>query len=263
MKKYKTICRAVWKENLQYAPQIFMGFISYFIFIIIFVQLWNTIYEEPGGQIFGYTKEQMLWYVIITEMIWFSAGSQTVTRQVSADIRGGNIAYMMNKPYHYTLYILAKYTGEWSIRLPVYACFAAVMGMAMAGRLPGFQILTLLAAVPCMVLGIFIHAVYKISISLFSFWIEDAGPFQWVYDKLLLVLGTLFPVEIFSQGLQPLLKLTPVYTVCYGPAKMIVDFSMEKYTEILMAQSIYLAAGFGLMFLLYTKGEKKLYVNGG
>ena len=80
---------------------------------------------------------------------------------------------------------------------------------------------------------------------------------------MLLVIGTIFPVEIFPAALQPFFKLTPIYTVCYGPAKLMVDFSMEKFSEILLAQVIYLAAGLGLMFFIYEKGVKKLHVNGG
>ena len=263
MRKYAVIYVSVLMENIQYAGHIAMGFISYFILIFVFINLWNYMYADPGELIAGYTKEQMIWYVMITEMLWFGARSTTITRQAAADIRGGNIVYLMNKPYHYTLYILAKYTGEWSIRLPMYAVLAVVIGMVMVGPLPEFPLAALPAMALCVALALTINAVFKLCISLFSFWIEDATPFQWLYNKLIVVLGILFPVEIFPQGLQPLLKLTPIYTVCYGPAKLIVDFSSEKFAEILAAQGIYLAAGCGLMFLIYGKGVKKLYVNGG
>ena len=263
MKKYAVIYRAVWIENLQYAAQIAAGYISYSIFIFVLIRLWSAMYAVPGERIYGYTKEQMIWYVMMTEMVWFAAGSATVTREVSEDIRGGNIAYLLNKPYHYTLYILAKYTGEWNVRLPMYAGFAVVLGVGMVGRLPGLRIQALVLALPCFCLGIMIHAVYKLCISLLSFWIEDSNPFQWLYDKAILIVGTLFPIEIFPAALQPVIKLTPIYTVCYGPAKVIVDFHMEKYLEILLAQAVYLAVGLGLMFLMYAKGAKKLYVNGG
>lgn len=263
MKKYVFIYRSVLIEHMQYAAQIFMGYISYFIFIFVFIQLWNYVYAVPGERIMGYTKEQMIWYVMITEMLWFGARSAAVASQVSMDIRSGNIAYLMNKPYHYTLYMLAKYTGEWSIQLPMYAGFAAVMGLTMVGRLPDFRLRTLAAAIPCILFGITINAVFKLCISLLSFWIEDSTPFQWLYDKVILVVGTIFPLEIFPDRLQPFLKFTPIYTVCYGPAKLIVDFSVEKYSEILLAQALYLTAGCGLMFWIYAKGVKKLYVHGG
>ena len=119
MKKYAVIYRSVLMENLQYAANIAMGFFSYFVFIYIYIRLWDYMYQRPDELIAGYTKEQMIWYVMMTEMIWFGSNSAGVAKQVSLDIRGGNIAYLMNKPYHYALYILAKYTGEWSIRLPM------------------------------------------------------------------------------------------------------------------------------------------------
>lgn len=263
MRKYAVIYRSVVMENLQYSANIALGFVSYFVFIFVFINLWGYIYSEPGTRIAGYTRQQMIWYVMITEMMWFGAHSGAVTRQVAADIRGGNIAYLMNKPYHYTLYILARYTGEWSIQLPMYMMLAAVIGVSMVGVLPGFGPAALLACAASILLGITINGVFKLCISLMSFWIEDSNPFQWLYDKLILIVGTVFPIEIFPQAVRPLLKLTPIYTVCYGPAKMAVDFQAGQYFEILLAQLLYLAAGLALMFIIYGKGGKKLYVNGG
>ena len=263
MRKYAVIYRSVCMENLQYAANIVMGFASYFVFIFIFIMLWNYIYQMPGEVIAGYTKEQMIWYVMMTEMIWFASNSASVAGSVTTDIRGGNIAYLMNKPYHYTLYILTKYTGEWSIRLPMYALLAAAAGIGMVGAVPGFPISRLPLMILCVILGITVNAVFLICIGLLSFWIEDATPFRWLYDKLILVVETIFPIEIFPEALQPFFKLTPIYTVCYGPAKLIVDFSDSKCVEILLAQVLYLAAGCGLMFYTYRKGVKKLYVNGG
>ncbi len=262
-RKYTVIYRSVLMENLQYAANVAVGFFTYFTFIYIFIKLWGYLYRTPGELIAGYTREQMIWYVMMTEMIWFGSSAASVAREVSGDIRGGNIAYLMNRPYHYTLYVLAKYTGEWSVRLPMYAMLAVAIGAVMVGPVPGFSLAALPAMALCVVLGLTINAVFKMCVSLLSFWIEDATPFQWLYDKLILVVGTMFPVEMFPIGLQPLFKLTPIYTVCYGPAKLIVDFSPEKCVEILAAQVIYLAAGCGLMFLIYAKGVKKLYVNGG
>lgn len=262
-RKYQVVYKAVLMENLQYAMNVAMGFISYFIFIFVFIQLWDTIYSSPSELIAGYTKEQMIWYVMITEALTFGTPRAVVTRQVAADIRGGNIAYLIGKPYHYTLYVLAKYTGGWSIHLPMFVFAAAAMGAWLVGPLPGFRPLTLLAAVPVILMSIYINAILQLCISLISFWIEDSNPFQWLYSKLLLLVGVIFPVEIFPAALQSFFRLTPIYVVYYGPAKLIVDFSLEKYLEILPAQAVYLAAACALMFFLYGKGVKKLYVNGG
>ena len=47
---------------------------------------------------------QMIWYVIITEILWMSLGGRKLCRKICEDVRGGNIAYNINKPYNYINY---------------------------------------------------------------------------------------------------------------------------------------------------------------
>ena len=68
---------------------------------------------------------------------------------------------------------------------------------------------------------------------------------------------------MFPEFLQPIIKLTPIYVITYGPAKLIIDFSLKNFVSILIAQIIYLIITVGLVVLLYEKGVKKLNVNGG
>lgn len=103
----------------------------------------------------------------------------------------------------------------------------------------------------------------RIVISILSFWIEDSTPFHWVYDKMILVIGTLFPIEMFPKFLQPIIKCTPIFVVTYGPAKLLIDFNMESFIEIFIAQMLYLIISMSIVGFLYSKGVKKLNVNGG
>lgn len=103
----------------------------------------------------------------------------------------------------------------------------------------------------------------KILISIISFWIEDSTPFHWIYDKMILLIGTMFPIEMFPQYLRPIIKCTPIYVVTYGPAKLLINFSLQNSVQILLAQIIYLFVAITLTLILYEKGVKKLNVNGG
>lgn len=103
----------------------------------------------------------------------------------------------------------------------------------------------------------------KILISIISFWIEDSTPFHWIYDKMILLIGTMFPIEMFPQYLRPIIKCTPIYVVTYGPAKLLINFSLQNFVQILLAQIIYLFVATILTLILYEKGVKKLNVNGG
>ena len=103
----------------------------------------------------------------------------------------------------------------------------------------------------------------KILISIISFWIEDSTPSHWIYDKMILLIGTMFPIEMFPQYLRPIIKCTPIYVVTYGPAKLLINFSLQNFVQILLAQIIYLFVATTLTLILYEKGVKKLNVNGG
>lgn len=101
------------------------------------------------------------------------------------------------------------------------------------------------------------------SISVLSFWIEDAAPLHWIYVKMILVLGILFPVEMFPAWAQPVIKCTPIYVFTYGPAKLVIDFHMSMFLQVILAQGVYLVLSFLLLMGLYRRGVKKVNVNGG
>ncbi len=101
------------------------------------------------------------------------------------------------------------------------------------------------------------------SIGLVSFFIEDSGPFYWVYSKIILVLGTIFPIEYFPGIIQKVLNYSPVYVVSYGPAKLFVNFTWDKAISIIVAQIIYILISYGICCLIYKKGVKRINVNGG
>lgn len=80
---------------------------------------------------------------------------------------------------------------------------------------------------------------------------------------MILLIGTMFQIEMFPQYLRPIIKCTPIYVVTYGPAKLLINFSLQNFVQILLAQIIYLFVAITLTLILYEKGVKKLNVNGG
>lgn len=263
MRKYLYIYKATLMENLQYIMNIVMGFISFIIMILIFMRLWDYIYSGSGNIIGGYTKEQMIWYVIITEMIWFGTRNKILTAQICTDIKSGTIAYGMNKPYNYVAYIIARHYGDVSVKIFLYIGLALIMGIGMVGTISGFHLLYLVLVVPVFLMATLVSTLIRIIISLMSFWIEDSGPFHWIYDKMILVLGTLFPVEVFPAWIQPFIVYSPIFVVAYGPARLVIEFSGEMYLKVIGLQGIYIAVLSLLAGVVYRKGVKKLNVNGG
>lgn len=68
---------------------------------------------------------------------------------------------------------------------------------------------------------------------------------------------------MFPEFIRPVIKCTPIFVITYGPAKLLIDFSIQNFIQIFIAQIIYLVVSFLIVIFAYEKGVKKLNVNGG
>lgn len=263
MKKYLFIFKSEVMSNIQYLFNIFIGFIGYFIMLFIFLNLWQYIYSDPNEVINGYTMNQMIWYVIITEVLWGTLAGKTLCKKIANDVKGGNIAYNINKPYNYIGYSLSSHLGDSFIRFIMYIILGILVGILFLGSIPNITILEFLAVILTMILATIISSLLIIAIGLLSFIIEDSNPFYWLYSKFILVIGTLFPIEYFPKSIQPFLNLSPIFAVCSGPAKLFVSFTVTDFIIVIIHQIVYIIISWLICSLLYKKGVKKLNVNGG
>lgn len=263
MKKYLFIIKTQMMSNLQYVFNIVFGFIGYFIMLFILFHLWQYLYSDPNELINGYDMKQMTWYVIITEILWMTLGGRKLCNKISNDVRSGNITYNLNKPYNYIGYCLSTHLGDIFIKGIIYTFLGMLTGVLFLKSFPDLNILNGMIIILTSVLATIISTLLITFIGLISFFIEDAGPFYWVYSKVILVLGTIFPIEYFPNFVQKILSFSPVYVVSYGPAKLFVDFTWEKAGSILIAQFIYIILSYSACSFIYKKGVKKINVNGG
>ena len=78
MKKYLHIYTTTLIESVQYISSVFISFISFSVIIYVFINLWQYIYQDPNELINGYSVNQMIWYVLITEILWCGTKNKTL-----------------------------------------------------------------------------------------------------------------------------------------------------------------------------------------
>lgn len=263
MKKYLYIFKSEIMTSLQYTFDVITKLISYFLLIVIFVSLWKYIYSDPTQSINGYNMIQMVWYIIATELIWTTVGTRALTKSISNDIKSGGVIYKLNKPYDYILYNIASHLGQIVIKFIMFFIFAAIIGYVLIGSFPPISLPMIFIFLLSVFLSIILNIIMATFIGLLSFYIEDSGPLYWVYSKVILVLGTVIPLEFFPPIMAKILKYSPIVAISYGPGRLLVNFSYTVASKILLAQIVYIIIAFILTKLLYKKGVKKLNVNGG
>lgn len=263
MRKYLHIYKSELMSTFQYILNILFKIISFILLIFIFMNLWNYIYDNPNELINGYSKNQMIWYVIITEIIWGATDGRKYCRRISDDVKGGNIAYMMNKPYNYIGYVISSHLGETTVKTTIAMVIGFIFGILFLKEFPVLSIPAIIIVILAGIFAVLINTLFITFIGLISFIIEDSNPIYWLYSKMILVLGVLFPIEYFPGILAQIMRYSPIYVTCYGPAKLFVDFSWQAAITILISQIIYLYIAWAMCYALYKKGVKKLNVTGG
>lgn len=263
MRKYFVIYKANLMSNLHYLTNIVASSVGYFMHIFIFIQVWNYIYDDPNNLINGYSKSQMIWYVIITEIICCCGAGRSLVREICNDVRSGNVAYNINKPYSYVGYLLFNELGQSTVRGIVLTIIGFTLGGLFLNAIPEVTIVQGLFIVLAIILAIVIDTLLVIFIGLLAFVMEDSSPVYWIYNKIVLLLGVIFPIEFFPEYLQTFITLSPVYVICYAPARLFIQFDFNFAVETIIAQIIYIIISLGLCKLIYSKGVKKLNVNGG
>ena len=263
MRKYIQIYKSELLSNLQYTLNILFRLINFVMIIFIFLNLWDYIYDNPNELINGYSKNQMIWYVIITEIIWSATEGRRYCKKISDDVKGGNIAYMINKPYSYIGYAVSSHLGETTIKGLIALGVGFVMGGFILGEFPTISAIGVILSFISILLAILISLMIITFIGLISFIIEDSVPIYWLYSKIILILGVIFPIEFFPGVLAQIIRYSPIYVTCYGPAKLFVDFSYSAAAEILLAQVVYFGIALMMCYGLYAKGVKRLNVTGG
>ncbi|WP_367664962.1 ABC transporter permease [Clostridium sp.] len=224
--------------------------------------LWGEVYGEKGNLISGLTLNNMIWYLIITEIITLSRSQFYL--QVSEDVKSGSIAYGINKPYNYVIYCFFNSLGEMSVRLISNMVLGLIIGIIFVGPLEEFKIITLPFIILSILVGTFINFFIYIILALTSFWVEENKPFFWIYSKLIFTLGgMLIPLDLFPGWLKQISSYLPFAYITYVPGKLAVDFSIENFYKGFLIQGLYLFLFIVIALAMYRKGAEKLNVNGG
>jgi len=260
LRKYLSIAEISLANRIAYLIDHFASSIFLILILFIFSQLWKTVLGA-GGEMAGLNGTRMLWYMVFTEVIALSTpGSHYL---VSEEVRSGDIAYKLVRPYSYTLYYFAAHCGEFVVRfvtnLTIGALFAHLtMGpLAVEWAKIGWVMLAF-------VLSLIINFLVSFSLALLAFWLEDNRPFFWILNKMVFIFGGLFvPVEAYPEGLRRISYLLPLRYSFSAPARLVVHFDYDFLRQMLAGQFVWTLILAVLVAAMFRKGVRRVHVHGG
>ncbi len=256
MSKYLDIFKFNLKSKLNFKINYIVSLFSFTIHILVFNTLWDFILKDKT--VLGYTKPDLIWYIIIGELIIYTTSNNY--KKISQMIKSGDIANLLIKPISITKYILAEEL-TCIVNFLVNLVFACILGVIIVG-IPHISMVNLVLFIFSMLFGVSILIGINISIGLLAFITEENEPFYLVLSKGVLIL-VLTPLEFFPSIVQKILLCIPTTYVSYPASKSFVHFNLEQNIKLIIFQILFLLLVMIFNKLLNLKGVKNINVNGG
>lgn len=261
-RKYLAVLAVTVQSSLAYPLETFarVGFMVVVIFV--FAQLWTTTFRLSGrSSVGGFDLTRMIWYLVVTETVVMS--SPRVFSKIDGEVKTGDVAYVLNRPYRYALFHYAAYLGNALLILPVNLGTGAILAFLLAGP-PRLPLLAWPAVLLSVFLAITLNFTIELMIGLLAFWFEDTYAFFWIYQKIVFTLGGLFlPLDLFPDTLRRIAASLPFTSIAYLPARLTAGFDLPLFASTIGTQLVWLLVLGAIAALVYCGGVRRLNVNGG
>jgi ABC-2 type transport system permease protein len=260
--KYWAVARVTLLTQTAYLGEIAVRTVFLAMVLYIFVQLWTVTYEAMGQQtVAGFTVAQMIWYLTVTESILLSR--PRVSREIDQDVRSGDVAYQLIRPYDYVTFRLAAYLGERALRFVSCLAIGTVLALLYVGPIE-LSPTAVLAAGLVVLVGAIVDFLGAVAIGLCAFWVEDTQPLQLLYDRAIMLLGgLLLPLELFPDWIARILAALPFQLILYAPARMAVTGDLSNLIPMLVQLGVTLALALALARGVFALATRRLHANGG
>jgi ABC-2 type transport system permease protein len=260
--KYRAVIGVTAQSALAYPLETFSrcGFMAVLIFV--FIQLWRATFalsgrHDAGGNDLG----RIVWYLVFTETVVLSA--PRTFDKIDQEVKSGDLAYQLTRPYIYTLFHAAQYLGGVLVVLPANLIVGGAIAWIAVGP-PPFGAAIAPALATAITLALLLNFASELMIGLLAFWFEDTFAFYWIYQKLTFTLGGLFlPLTLFPGWLRRVAELLPFAAITYAPARLVAHAGVATAASTVGVQSLWLALFALAAVALYRRGVRRLNANGG
>ncbi len=256
MKKYLAIFKYSLKTQFTFLADYLFSLFSFSVHVFIFNELWDYILK--GKTVLGYSKSELIWYIIIAECITYS--SLKNYKKIGEMVKQGDIANMLLKPVDILNYLFCENSAV-IIKSIINIIWAIVLGVILAGPI-NVSLASCIFGFVAIIIGIVIGILIQIFLGVLAFFTEENQSYYMVLQKLsFFVVFT--PLEFYPKIVQNILFFLPTTQYIYAPAKIFTKFSYNLGIKLLVVEILSSIVMYLLLRVMCKKGVEKINVNGG
>lgn len=261
--KYWAIFWVSLRNNFAYIGEVLSRIFLLGLLLFILTQLWQAVYANGGGQtLAGFTLNEIIWYITITEV--FVNTRPNFYLDMDKEVRSGELAYIMARPYNYMFYQFAVYLGARLVKLILSVVLAAIIVTALAGAPNFLRVENLIGGFWLILLAMVVDFLAVFLLAIQSFWAEDTSAFILLYTRLMMLLGgMLIPLDILPEPFAAITKALPFSYILYLPARLTVKFEWGLLIEATLKLTLTILILGTLALFVQKRVERSLSTNGG
>lgn len=260
---YRSVVLAQLKEEFAFKYRIFFRLLSSLIYIVMWWFIWTAIFASSGtGVIEGFTLTAMITYMIVANCIgWFS--DNMVEYWMEDDVKTGDIATLLIKPFKYPLYTFFLGLGR-----SLYNTVTAIIPVLLIGiaffnmTMPVDAVIFFISAA----LGFLIEFLLAFIVGLWAFWTSGSiwGLRHAKNMTTVIFSGAWIPLAFFPAWLASIANFFPFKSSYSTP--LLIYLGTLNGAEMLYAiaqQLFWVLSLSALSYFIWRRAERRIIVQGG
>lgn len=252
------------------ARSAFVGRLGFYaILLVMYARIWEMVGRQGSLGVFGHGD--LIWYLAVTE--WITLSAPPLHTDIEADIRSGNIAYLLPRPVSYLWLRFSEALGTMLARMLVLGIFGIGLSVLLTRSssadgvtavLPSGGLLALICGALTAVVAATLNLIFCAIIGLSAFFIEDTSPIYWVWQKLSFVFGGLmFPLDIYPPVMRSIANVTPFPSLLYAPGRIAIGAEPAFVWRSVLMLAAWTVFGVLCAHFAFRRALKALEINGG
>ncbi len=247
------------KQKMIYKKAAMLQIVSSIIMVYILSCFWKAIYPNDL-----YMQQYMIQYAAMGEML---SAFYIIESKMSSDIRNGDIALRLLKPWNYIVAMFFENIGKMlaNIVLVSIPTFVVCNFLIDFVKLNWF---TYIEVFICILFAFVILFLIRMLVEMCCFWVTEAWSLVFLSDVIIRILsGSFIPSMLMPCWLSKIMTFLPFIWIYEMPLRILQNETMMNVG--LKLKEVYFMQLFWIVFLIcanmvvFTSGKKRLTVQGG
>lgn len=262
MRKYLEIAKSQLKMEFAYTAWFWASTLSSLFQLIIVYFFWHAVYASNPKSI-GLSLNSMISYIVIATLL--SGYVSGVGNQLATDIREGNVAIELMRPYDLLNKLVAVDLGAKFTYLVRNTLPVVVVAFLFLGVEAPHDVMDGVMFVISSILGVFIGTQFDLILGLIAFWTLNTWGIRVLRNAILMFFsGALVPVTMFPNWLQALSQWLPFQYMVYVPVSIYTGtYSLTDEWIALGLQVAWLIGIFAVIRVIWAISLRRVTIFGG